>query len=115
MESTIAWVIQGLANIGPVFILESLMSFGSIWLRRSQSSHPSQSNNQTQLSKKLSPTIFQGHIDSMAPLENEIDDEDRPNQRHKKRVVSNQDRPPFITDTEPKEAYHMPLSDSDSK
>ncbi|CAL5362301.1 unnamed protein product [Camellia sinensis] len=48
-------------------------------------------------------------------LEFKKDDEDRPNQRHKKRAVSNQDRPPSITDTEPKEAYQMPLSDSDSK
>ncbi|CAL5441630.1 unnamed protein product [Camellia sinensis] len=39
-------------RIGLVFLLEALMSFGSIWLRRSQSTHPSQSNNQTQLSKK---------------------------------------------------------------
>ncbi|CAL5362257.1 unnamed protein product [Camellia sinensis] len=39
-------------RIGPVFLLEAFMSFGSIWLRRSQSTHPSQSNNQTQLSKK---------------------------------------------------------------
>ncbi|KAL7161343.1 hypothetical protein ACSBR2_041907 [Camellia fascicularis] len=43
------------------------------------------------------------------------DDEDRPNQRRKKRVVSNQDCPPSITDTEPKDAYQMPLSDSDSE
>ncbi|KAL7161328.1 hypothetical protein ACSBR2_041893 [Camellia fascicularis] len=92
MESAIAWEIQGLARIGPVFLLEAMMSFGSIWLRRSQSTHPSQSNNQTQLSKK-----------------------NRPNQRHKKRAVSNQDRPPSITDAEPKEAYRMPPSDSDSE
>ncbi|KAI7986359.1 hypothetical protein LOK49_LG14G00632 [Camellia lanceoleosa] len=46
-----------------------------IW---SQSTHPSRSNNQTPPSKK--------------------DDEDRPNRRCKKRAVSNQDRPPSITD-----------------
>ncbi|XP_028101349.1 uncharacterized protein LOC114300687 [Camellia sinensis] len=44
-----------------------------------------------------------------------FDDEDRPNQRRKKRAVSNQDCPPSITDTEPKDAYQMPLSDSDSE
>ncbi|THG20108.1 hypothetical protein TEA_007191 [Camellia sinensis var. sinensis] len=52
---------------------------------------------------------------SQSPYENFQDDQDRPNQRHKKRAVSNQDRPPSITDIEPKEAYQMPPSDSDSE
>ncbi|CAL5444880.1 unnamed protein product [Camellia sinensis] len=101
MKQRIGSIMNGIHNrlgdprIGPVLLLGALMSFGGIWLRRSQSTHPSQSNNQTQLSKK--------------------DDEDRPNQRRKKRVVSNQDCPPSITDTEPKDAYQMPLSDSDSE
>ncbi|CAL5362289.1 unnamed protein product [Camellia sinensis] len=43
------------------------------------------------------------------------DDEDRPNRRRLKRAVSNQDRPPSITDTEPKDAYQMPLSNFDSE
>ncbi|XP_028119689.1 uncharacterized protein LOC114317181 isoform X5 [Camellia sinensis] len=47
--------------------------------------------------------------------ESSKDDEDRPNQRRKKRAVSDQDRPPSITDTEPIDAYQMPLSDSDSE
>ncbi|CAL5441612.1 unnamed protein product [Camellia sinensis] len=101
MKQRIGSIMNGIHNrlgdprIGPVLLLGALMSFGSIWLRRSQSTHPSQSNNQTQPSKK--------------------DDEDRPNQRRKKRAVSNQDRPPSITDTEPIDAYQMPLSDSDSE
>ncbi|GMQ10760.1 hypothetical protein CsSME_00053642 [Camellia sinensis var. sinensis] len=40
-------------RIGPVLLLRALKSLGSIWLRRSQSTHPIQSNNQTQPSKKL--------------------------------------------------------------
>ncbi|CAL5362297.1 unnamed protein product [Camellia sinensis] len=101
MKQRIGSIMNGVHNrlgdprIGSVLLLGTLMSFGGIWLRRSQSTHPSQSNNQTQLSKK--------------------DDEDRPNQRRKKRAVSNQDCPPSITDTEPKDAYQMPLSDSDSE
>ncbi|XP_028090792.1 uncharacterized protein LOC114291007 [Camellia sinensis] len=101
MKQRIGSIMNGIRNrlgdprIGPVLLLGALMSFGGIWLRRSQSTHPSQSNNQTQPSKK--------------------DDEDRPNQRRKKRAVSNQDCPPSITDTEPKDAYQMPLSDSDSE
>ncbi|XP_028119692.1 uncharacterized protein LOC114317181 isoform X8 [Camellia sinensis] len=101
MKQRIGSIMNGIHNrlgdprIGPVLLLGALLSFGSIWLRRSQSTHPSQSNNQTQPSKK--------------------DDEDRPNQRRKKRAVSDQDRPPSITDTEPIDAYQMPLSDSDSE
>ncbi|CAL5362248.1 unnamed protein product [Camellia sinensis] len=101
MKQRIGSIMNGIHNrlgdprIGPVLLLGALLSFGSIWLRRSQSTHPSQSNNQTQPSKK--------------------DDEDRRNQRRKKRAVSNQDRPPSITDTEPNDAYQMPLSDSDSE
>ncbi|CAL5362274.1 unnamed protein product [Camellia sinensis] len=85
MKQRIGSIMNGIHNrlgdprIGPVLLLGALMSFGGIWLRRSQSTHPSQSNNQTQPSKK--------------------DDEDRPNQRRKKRAVSNQDCPPSITDT----------------
>ncbi|GMQ10767.1 hypothetical protein CsSME_00053646 [Camellia sinensis var. sinensis] len=101
MKQRIGSIMNGIHNrlgdprIGPVLLLGALMSFGGIWLRRSQSTHPSQSNNQTQLSKK--------------------DDEDRPNQRRKKRAVSNQDCPLSITDTEPKDAYQMPLSGSNSE
>ncbi|CAL5444916.1 unnamed protein product [Camellia sinensis] len=85
MKQRIGSIMNGIHNrlgdprIGPVLLLGALMSFGGIWLRRSQSTHSSQSNNQTRPSKK--------------------DDEDRPNQRRKKRAVSNQDCPPSITDT----------------
>ncbi|GMQ10678.1 hypothetical protein CsSME_00053587 [Camellia sinensis var. sinensis] len=59
MKQRIGSIMNGIHNrlgdprIGPVLLLGALMSFGSIWLRRSQSTHPSQSNNQTQPSKKL--------------------------------------------------------------
>ncbi|KAL7161350.1 hypothetical protein ACSBR2_041915 [Camellia fascicularis] len=91
MKQRIGSIMNGIHNrlgdprIGPVLLLGALMSLGGIWLRRSQSTHPSQSNNQTQPSKK--------------------DDEDRPNQKRKKRAVSNQDCPPSITDIEPKDDY----------
>ncbi|CAL5441628.1 unnamed protein product [Camellia sinensis] len=49
----------GDSRIGPVLLLGALMSFGSIWLQRSQSTHPSQSNNQTQPSKKTMMKIDQ--------------------------------------------------------
>ncbi|CAL5441702.1 unnamed protein product [Camellia sinensis] len=128
MKHIIGSIMNGIHNrlgdprIGPVLLLGALMSFGGIWLQRSQSTHPSQSNNQTQLSKKVSHgrlcswehyycyfcSSYYLHLQSN-------DDEDRPNQRRKKRAVSNQDCPPSITDTEPKDAYQMSLSDSDSE
>ncbi|XP_028074806.1 uncharacterized protein LOC114277149 [Camellia sinensis] len=60
MKQRIGSIMNGIHNrlgdprIGPVLLLGALMSFGGIWLRRSQSTHPSQSNNKTQLSKKVS-------------------------------------------------------------
>ncbi|CAL5441714.1 unnamed protein product [Camellia sinensis] len=53
MKQRIGSIMNGIHNhlgdprIGPVSLLGALISFGSIWLRRSQSTHPSQSNNQT--------------------------------------------------------------------
>ncbi|CAL5444912.1 unnamed protein product [Camellia sinensis] len=58
MKQRIGSIMNGIHNrlgdprIGPILLLGALMSFGSIWLQRSQSTHPSQSNNQTQPTKK---------------------------------------------------------------
>ncbi|CAL5444909.1 unnamed protein product [Camellia sinensis] len=58
MKQRIGSIMNGIHNrlgdprIGPMLLLGALMSFGGIWLRRRQSTHPSQSNNQTQPSKK---------------------------------------------------------------
>ncbi|XP_052179705.1 uncharacterized protein LOC127793014 isoform X2 [Diospyros lotus] len=81
-------------RIGPILLLVALLSFGNIWLRRSQSTHPSQSNRQTQPSRT---------------------DENKPRQSRKPRSVPYQDIPPSITDLEPKDAYQLPLSGSDSE
>ncbi|GFZ03568.1 hypothetical protein Acr_16g0001920 [Actinidia rufa] len=100
MKQRISTIINGIhkrlgdPRIGPVLLLGALMSFGNIWLRRSQSTHSSPSNNQTQPSRP---------------------DEDQPNRRRNRRTASNQDAPPSITDMEPKGAYQMPLSGSDSE
>ncbi|PSS07931.1 DnaJ subfamily C member 10 like [Actinidia chinensis var. chinensis] len=100
MKQRISTIINGIhkrlgdPRIGPVLLLGALMSFGNIWLRRSQSTHSSPSNNQTQPSRP---------------------DEDRPSRRRNRRTASNQDAPPSITDMEPKGAYQMPLSGSDSE
>ncbi|KAK3005599.1 hypothetical protein RJ639_016962 [Escallonia herrerae] len=80
-------------RIGPILLLGALMSFGSIWLRRSQSTLSSEPNNPSQ----PNPT-----------------DEVRPNQRHHPRRGSSGDRPESITDVEPNDAFQMPFSDSDS-
>lgn len=41
-------------------------------------------------------------------------DENRPARRKRAKQGSNEARPPSITDEEPKDAYQMPLLDSDS-
>lgn len=42
-------------------------------------------------------------------------DETRPKQRERARYVPKKDGPPSVTDVEPKGAYQMSLSDSDSE
>lgn len=80
-------------RIGPMLLLGSLMSFASIWLKRSQATH------QSRLDQPSQPSNM---------------DEDRKTRRNRKTTVSSQDRPTSITDMEPKDAYQAPLSDSDS-
>ncbi|XP_040988911.1 uncharacterized protein LOC121236527 isoform X1 [Juglans microcarpa x Juglans regia] len=77
---------------GPYLLLGALMSFGAIWLRRSQQTHSS-------LSNQPSP-----------PRE----DESRPRKRDRARVASRKDQCSSVTDVEPKDAYQAPLSNSDS-
>ncbi|KAK6925040.1 DnaJ domain [Dillenia turbinata] len=81
-------------RIGPVTLLLALMSFGGIWLQRSQSTRPSQSVDQSQQNTK-----------------------DKAEKKHRNRTDPSlvQDIPPSITDVEPKDAYQaLPDSDSDS-
>ncbi|KAM4107005.1 hypothetical protein ACB094_04G109500 [Castanea mollissima] len=77
---------------GPYLLLGALMSFGAIWLRRSRPTPPSQSNQPSQ------PT----------------NDESRPKRRGRARAASNKDKSPSVTDVDPKDAFQMPFSDSDS-
>ncbi|CAL5444782.1 unnamed protein product [Camellia sinensis] len=94
MRQRIGSIMNGIHNclgdprIGPVLLLGALTSFGGIWLRRSQSTHSSQSNNQTQLRKKRMMKIDQ------------IRDARR--ERCQTNIV-------LLPDTEPKDAYQIPL------
>ncbi|GAV84669.1 hypothetical protein CFOL_v3_28111 [Cephalotus follicularis] len=81
-------------RIGPALLLLALMSFGTIWLKRSQPTIPSQSSQPSLLA---------------------TNDEARPKQRRRARNLSDNDPPPSITDVDVKDAYQMPLSDSDSE
>uniref|UniRef100_A0A2P2LZ27 Heat shock protein binding protein n=1 Tax=Rhizophora mucronata TaxID=61149 RepID=A0A2P2LZ27_RHIMU len=75
-------------RIGPILLLGALISAGTTWLRRNQG------------------------IQSRKPIESTTKDET--NQRGRE-GTRNASRNPFpsITDQEPKDAYQMPLSDSD--
>ncbi|KAK6920904.1 hypothetical protein RJ641_014582 [Dillenia turbinata] len=81
-------------RIGPFTLLLALMSFGRIWLQRSQSTSPSRSANQSQQNTKI-----------------------KAGSKHRNRTDPSliQDIPPSITDVEPKDAYQaLPDTDSDS-
>ncbi|KAL5813520.1 hypothetical protein ACOSQ4_024161 [Xanthoceras sorbifolium] len=81
-------------RIGPALLLLALMSFGTIWLVRSQPARPRQSGQQKQSS---------------------TEDESRPKQKERPRNLVKKDLPPSITDEEPKDAYQMPFSDSETE
>ncbi|XP_042502470.1 dnaJ homolog subfamily C member 16 [Macadamia integrifolia] len=77
-------------RLGPIFLLGALISSGSIWRRRSKSTQPSPSNQQSTKERFRSM------------------------QRNSTRL-SNQDTPPSITDVEPKDAFQVLSSESDSE
>ncbi|KAL5544526.1 hypothetical protein UlMin_008310 [Ulmus minor] len=79
-------------RIGPILLLGSLLSFGTIWLRRGQST-----------------------VQSNPPSQSNSEDEKRRRRRDRARPKSTKDLPPSITDDEPKEAFQVPFSDSDSE
>ncbi|KAL5544522.1 hypothetical protein UlMin_008306 [Ulmus minor] len=79
-------------RIGPILLLGSLMSFGTIWLRRGQST-----------------------VQSNPPSQSNSEDEKRRRRRDRGRPKSTKGLPPSITDDEPKEAFQVPFSDSDSE
>ncbi|KAE8124010.1 hypothetical protein FH972_018922 [Carpinus fangiana] len=99
MKQRIRSIIRGIYDHvgdprnGPFLLLGALLSFGTIWLRRSQPTHSSRSNQPSEPGK----------------------DESRREKRERARTVSNKDQPPSMTDAAPNDAYEMPLSGSDSE
>ncbi|KAB2037978.1 hypothetical protein ES319_D03G113000v1 [Gossypium barbadense] len=79
-------------RIGPALLLGALMSFGSIWLMRTQQNRSVQSSQ---------------------PSQADNDDKLKPRERRRERNASKRNLPPSITDFEPKDSYQTPLSDSD--
>ncbi|GAB2289674.1 hypothetical protein Dimus_023981 [Dionaea muscipula] len=77
-------------RIGPMLLLGALMSFGSIWLRKSQSGH---SVEATERSTKEIPKAW----------------------RNRGRIAPSGDIPPSLTDMKPNGVDQMPLSDSDTE
>ncbi|KAG7021526.1 DnaJ-like subfamily C member 16 [Cucurbita argyrosperma subsp. argyrosperma] len=92
-------------RIGPVFFLASLLSFGTIWLRKSQPTLPSQPARQPDLPNE-----------STKPSQPSAKEGSKARRRNRPRTASKGDIPPSITDFEPPNAYQMPqLSGSDSE
>nr|GLL22174.1 dnaJ homolog subfamily C member 16 isoform X1 [Ipomoea trifida] len=89
-------------RIGPFLLLGALISFGHIWVRKSQSTNVKQSN------------------DSSQPPSETSDSSSKPKPKDKLRSKlrkgpRNQLIPPSITDMEPKDAEQIEFSDSDSE
>ncbi|XP_050376498.1 uncharacterized protein LOC126793909 [Argentina anserina] len=94
IKQSITGILRGVHDhmedprIGPILLLAALMSFGSIWLRRSQAT----------------------------PLSNQPNSKDRTRRRKRDHsgAASTRDLLPSITDLEPRDSYEMPQSVSDS-
>ncbi|KAK7411427.1 hypothetical protein VNO78_02860 [Psophocarpus tetragonolobus] len=84
-------------RLGPFLLLGALISFGTIWLRRSQQVQPSNQPQQSDSSQSTSK------------------DEKKQKPRDQVRKRPNKKAPPSMTDLEPTDAYQMPLSDSESE
>ncbi|KAG1334440.1 DnaJ subfamily C member 10 [Cocos nucifera] len=76
-------------RIGPGLLLGACISFGTVWLKSSQTTQPTKRDEGTS-SRRAS-------------------------RRHQNTRSSNHDRPPSITDSEPKDAYQLLSTDSDSE
>ncbi|XP_074316423.1 uncharacterized protein LOC141652729 [Silene latifolia] len=86
--------LSGDPRTGPFLLLGALISFGGIWLRRSQSTTP----------RDLDETQQTHDMDDI-PKE----------WRNRRRIDPAAEVPPSMTDFDPKGAYQMPLPDSDSE
>lgn len=92
-------------RIGPVMFLASILSFGTIWLRRSQPTPPSRPARQPDLANE-----------STQPSQPSTKGGNKARRRNRSRTASNADIPPSITDAEPSNAYQVQqLSGSDSE
>lgn len=87
--------LLGDPRMGPILLLGALMSFGGIWLWRSQATNLSESKN------------------SRHP--NTEDDKVREKRRPRPERGSNRYKLPTMTDEEPKDAHQIPFSDSDTE
>ncbi|KAI3894161.1 hypothetical protein MKX03_003718 [Papaver bracteatum] len=89
-------------RLGPILLLAAVLSFGSIYLRRSQSSQANQSNGTSQSTEPNQ---------SSQPTMQEKPSREK---RTRRRAVSNKDKPTTIADDVPKDAYNLLPSDPDS-
>ncbi|RYR45058.1 hypothetical protein Ahy_A08g041303 isoform A [Arachis hypogaea] len=107
LKQRIQGVVRGLLvyqedpRIGPFLLLGALISMGSIWFRRNQA-QTSESNPQSQPS-------------SEEPSQDERNQRPRDGLRRRQTKDSTKNQHPSMTDSEPKGAYQIPLSDSESE
>ncbi|KAM3380750.1 hypothetical protein P3S68_006323 [Capsicum galapagoense] len=97
-------------RVGPFLLLAALISFGSVWFKRSQVAQSSKPNHSSQKSKEPE------HLDHQT---SEPDQSNQPNAKdvtmRKRRTRPRNDLvPPSMTDVDPKDAYQVEFSDSDT-
>ncbi|KAJ8536272.1 hypothetical protein K7X08_034673 [Anisodus acutangulus] len=99
---------SGDPRVGPFLLLASLISFGSVWFKRSQVAQSSEPDHSSQKSNEPER------------LNQRTRDPDQSNQQNAKEATIRKRRPrndlvpPSMTDVEPKDAQQVEFSDSDT-
>ncbi|XP_070027590.1 uncharacterized protein [Nicotiana sylvestris] len=100
---------SGDPRVGPFLLLASLISFGSVWLRRSQVAQSSESDHSSERSNEPE------HLSQQTRESDHTQPSARDTTTRKRRNRPRNDLvPPSMTDVEPKDACQAEFSDSDT-
>ncbi|CAN4088443.1 unnamed protein product [Withania somnifera] len=101
---------SGDPRVGPFLLLAALISFGSVWIKRSQVAQSSEPNHSSQKSNEPERS---DHQTRQSDLSNQPNAKDA-TMRKRKTCPRNDLIPPSMTDVDPKDAYQVEFSDSDT-
>lgn len=99
---------SGDPRVGPFLLLAALISFGSVWFKRSQVAQSSKPDHSSQKSNEPE------RLDQQQTREHDQSNAKDATMRKRKTLPRNDLVPPSMTDVDPKDAYQVEFSDSDT-